>query len=196
MLLSGPNLGLLGSREPEIYGTDTLADHVERAARTAAAAGWDLEHVQTDHEGGLVEAVHRARGTADAIVVNAGALTHTSWSLHDALAAFDGVVIELHLSNPAGREPFRHTSVVAPVADGLVAGMGGLGYELAVEAAVRLVAVRLAAGGMHAAAGPSRPQRAPASDQAHRPDPADQPHRPDPADRAHRPDRAQEGTTP
>ena len=165
MLLSGPNLGLLGSREPEIYGTDTLADHVERAARAAAAAGWDLEHVQTDHEGGLVEAVHRARGTADAIVVNAGALTHTSWSLHDALAAFDGVVIELHLSNPAGREPFRHTSVVAPVADGLVAGMGGLGYELAVEAAVRLVA-----GGTHAAAGPSGPQRSPAPGQAHQPD--------------------------
>lgn len=186
MLLSGPNLGLLGSREPEIYGTDTLADHVERAARTAAAAGWDLEHVQTDHEGGLVEAVHRARGTADAIVVNAGALTHTSWSLHDALAAFDGVVIELHLSNPAAREPFRHTSVVAPVADGLVAGMGGLGYELAVEAAVRLATARLAAarpaaGGAHAAAGPSGPQRTPTSDQAHRPDRADRAHRPDPA---------------
>jgi len=74
--------------------------------------------------------------------VNAGALTHTSWSLHDALAAFDGVVVELHLSNPAAREPFRHTSVVAPVADGLVAGMGGLGYELAIEAVVRLAAAR------------------------------------------------------
>jgi 3-dehydroquinate dehydratase II len=126
-LLSGPNLDLLGAREPEIYGTDALADH---------------DRFQTNDEGALVDAVHSARGRADAIVVNAGALTHTSWSLHDALAAFDGVVVELHLSNPAAREPFRHTSVVASVADGLVAGMGGLGYELAVEAAVRLVARR------------------------------------------------------
>ena len=89
-----------------------------------------------------MEAVHDARGRAAALVVNAGALTHTSWSLHDALAAFEGVVVELHLSNPAGREPFRHRSVVAPVSDGLVAGMGGLGYELAVEAAIRLARER------------------------------------------------------
>ncbi len=138
-LLSGPNLDLLGTREPEVYGTDSLADHVRRATAVAEAHGWTLDHVQSNHEGALVDAVHAARGRADAIVVNAGALTHTSWSLSDALAAFGGVVVELHLSNPAAREPFRHTSVVAPVADGLVAGMGGLGYELAVEAAVRLV---------------------------------------------------------
>lgn len=137
-LLSGPNLDLLGEREPEVYGTDTLADHVRRATAVAQSHGWTLDHFQTNDEGALVEAVHAARGRADAIVVNAGALTHTSWSLHDALAAFTGAVVELHLSNPAAREPFRHTSVVAPVADGLVAGMGGLGYELAVEAAVRL----------------------------------------------------------
>ncbi len=137
-LLSGPNLDLLGTREPEVYGMDTLERHVERATAAAGAHGWTLDHFQTNDEGALVDAVHRARGTADAIVVNAGALTHTSWSLHDALAAYDGVVVELHLSNPAAREPFRHTSVIAPVADGLVAGMGGLGYELAVEAAVRL----------------------------------------------------------
>lgn len=137
-LLSGPNLDLLGEREPDVYGTDTLADHVRRATAVARSHGWTLDHFQTNDEGALVEAVHVARGRADAIVLNAGALTHTSWSLHDALAAFSGVVVELHLSNPAAREPFRHTSVVAPVADGLVAGMGGLGYELAVEAAVRL----------------------------------------------------------
>ena len=141
-LLSGPNLDLLGQREPEVYGVDTLEDHVRRARRVADAHGWSLDHVQTNAEGALVDAVHRARGRSDALVVNAGALTHTSWSLHDALAAFEGVVVELHLSNPAAREPFRHTSVVASVADGLVAGMGGLGYELAVEAAVRLVAAR------------------------------------------------------
>lgn len=141
-LLSGPNLDLLGAREPEIYGTDALADHVRRATAVAASRGWTLDHFQSNDEGALVDAVHDARGRADAIVVNAGALTHTSWSLHDALAAFEGVVVELHLSNPAAREPFRHTSVVAPVADGLVAGMGGIGYELAVEAAVRLALAR------------------------------------------------------
>ncbi len=142
-LLSGPNLDLLGAREPELYGTDALADHVRRASAVAERHGWTLDHLQTNDEGVLVDAVHAARGRADAIVVNAGALSHTSWSLHDALAAYEGVVVELHLSNPAAREPFRHTSVVAPVADGLVAGMGGLGYELAIEAVVRLVAARV-----------------------------------------------------
>ncbi|MGH9080078.1 MAG: type II 3-dehydroquinate dehydratase [Acidimicrobiales bacterium] len=134
VLLSGPNLDLLGEREPEVYGRDRLDDHVAAAGETAAGLGYKLEHAQTNHEGDLVEAVHRARGRAVAVVVNAGALSHTSWSLHDALAAFDGVVIELHLSNPAAREPFRHTSVMAPVADGCIAGFGGVGYRLAVEA--------------------------------------------------------------
>lgn len=141
-VLSGPNLNLLGTRQPEVYGTDHLEDHVRRAGVAAAAHGWTLDHHQTNHEGALVEAVHAARERSSALVVNAGALSHTSWSLHDALAAFEGVVIEVHLSNPAGREPFRHTSVVAPVADGMVAGMGGLGYELAVEAAIRLATGR------------------------------------------------------
>lgn len=141
-VLSGPNLNLLGEREPEVYGTARLEDHVRRAGAVAAAHGWTYDHQQTNHEGALVEAVHGARGRSAALVVNAGALSHTSWSLHDALAAFGGVVIEVHLSNPAAREPFRHRSVVAPVADGLVAGMGGLGYELAVEAAIRLAAER------------------------------------------------------
>ena len=136
LLLSGPNLDLLGQREPEIYGTATLADHVDRAGASATRLGMVVEHFQSNHEGDLIEAVHGARGRAAAIVVNAGALSHTSWSLHDALASFDGVVVELHLSNPAGREPFRHTSVVAPVADGLVAGFG---YELAIEAVRRLL---------------------------------------------------------
>ena len=90
----------------------------------------------------LVTAVHDARGRVAAIVVNAGALSHSSWALHDALAAFAGVVVELHLSNPDAREPWRRQSVLAPVADGTVAGFGGLGYELAVEAAARLVTGR------------------------------------------------------
>jgi 3-dehydroquinate dehydratase II len=142
VLLSGPNLDLLGDREPEIYGHDTLADHVDAATKVASALGYTVEHEQTNHEGELVEAVHRSRGRAAAIVVNAGALTHTSWSLHDALAAFDGVVVELHLSNPAAREPFRHTSVIAPVANGCIAGFGALGYPLAVEAVHRLLTER------------------------------------------------------
>jgi 3-dehydroquinate dehydratase II len=142
LLLSGPNLTLLGEREPSVYGTATLADHVAAATEAATARDLSLEHVQSDHEGDLVQAVHAARGRVDAIIVNAGALTHTSWSLHDALAAFDGVVVELHLSNPAAREPFRHTSVVAPVADGSIAGFGRIGYGLAVEAVGQLLAAR------------------------------------------------------
>jgi len=142
LLLSGPNLNLLGEREPDVYGTATLDDHVESAAAAAAVVGLDLEHLQSNHEGDLVEAVHGARGRTVAIIVNAGALTHTSWSLHDALAAYDGVVVELHLSNPAAREPFRHTSTIAPVSDGCIAGFGGLGYPLAVEAVSRLLDAR------------------------------------------------------
>ena len=139
LLLSGPNLNLLGEREPSVYGTDTLADHVARAAAAAGRHGLEFEHLQTNHEGELIDAVHAARGRADALVVNAGALSHTSWSLHDAVAAFDGPVVELHLSNPAAREPFRHTSVLAPVASGVIAGFGGLGYELAIDAAAALL---------------------------------------------------------
>ena len=142
LLLSGPNLDLLGEREPDIYGHETLEDHVADARAAAEALGFDLEHLQSNHEGDLIEAIHGARGRAAAIVVNAAALTHTSWSLHDALAAYDGVVVELHLSNPAAREPFRHTSTIAPVADGCIAGFRGLGYPLAVEAAARLLAAR------------------------------------------------------
>ena len=139
LLLSGPNLNLLGEREPAVYGTDTLADHVARAESAASRHGLELEHLQTNHEGDLIDAVHAARGRADVLVINAGALSHTSWSLHDAVAAFDGPVVELHLSNPAAREPFRHTSVLAPVSSGVVAGFGGLGYELAVDAAAALL---------------------------------------------------------
>ena len=142
LLLSGPNLDLLGERDPGVYGHETLDDHVTAARATAESLGFDLEHFQSNHEGDLVEAVHGARGRTVAIVVNAAALTHTSWSLHDALDAYDGVVVELHLSNPAAREPFRHTSTIAPVADGCIAGFKGLGYPLAVEAAARLLAAR------------------------------------------------------
>jgi 3-dehydroquinate dehydratase-2 len=139
LLLSGPNLNLLGEREPEVYGTATLSDHVKRAEVAAGRHGLELRHVQSNHEGELIDAVHAARGSADALVINAGALSHTSWSLHDAVAAFDGPVVELHISNPAAREPFRHVSVLAPVANGVIAGFGGLGYELAVDAVAALL---------------------------------------------------------
>lgn len=137
LLLHGPNLNLLGEREPEVYGSDTLDDHVAIARTAAQAAGFTLEHLQTNHEGELVEAIHGARGRVEAIIINPGAFTHYAWSLHDALAAYDGVIVELHLSNPNAREPWRHTSVVAPVATGTIAGLGGDGYALAVEAVRR-----------------------------------------------------------
>ncbi|MCU1372784.1 MAG: 3-dehydroquinate dehydratase [Actinomycetia bacterium] len=137
LLLHGPNLNLLGEREPEVYGTATLDDHVATAREAAEAAGLELEHLQSNHEGDLVEAIHGARGRCAAIIINPGALTHYGWSLHDALAAYDGVVVELHLSNPNAREPWRHTSVVSPVADGSIVGFGGHGYALAVEAVRR-----------------------------------------------------------
>ncbi len=142
VLLSGPNLNLLGDREPEVYGTETLDDHVALARTTATALGFELEHLQSNHEGDLIDAVHRARGGAVAIVVNAGAFTHSSWALHDALAAFDGVVVELHLSNPVTRESWRHTSVVSPVADAMISGVGGAGYRMALEAVEVLLARR------------------------------------------------------
>jgi len=141
LLLSGPNLNLLGEREPAIYGTDTLADHVALATRQAAVYGLHLHHLQSNHEGELIEAVHAARGRDAAIIINAGAHTHTSWALHDALAAFEGPIIEVHLSNPAAREPFRHTSVLAPVAAGSIAGFGALSYRLAVDAVAELLGV-------------------------------------------------------
>ena len=139
LLLSGPNLNLLGQREPEIYGTDTLADHVERARTAADARGLAFEHLQSNHEGVLVDAIHCARGRCAAIVINPGAFTHYSWAIHDALGAFSGPIVEVHLSNPNARESWRHTSVVAPVASGSVIGFGGHGYVLAVDAVARLL---------------------------------------------------------
>ncbi len=139
LMLSGPNLNLLGQREPAVYGTDSLADHVARAEAAAARHGLVVEHLQSNHEGEIVEAVHRGRGRAAAIVINPGAFSHYAWSIHDALAAFDGPIIELHLSNPNAREAWRHNSVVAPVATATICGLGGLGYELAIDAVAGLL---------------------------------------------------------
>jgi 3-dehydroquinate dehydratase-2 len=139
LLLSGPNLNLLGEREPAVYGSATLADHVTAATKAAAEHGLTVEHVQSNAEHELVEAIHGARSRCAAIVINPGAFTHYAWAIHDALAAFDGPVVELHLSNPQARESWRHTSVVAPVATATIAGLGGHGYVLAMDAVARLL---------------------------------------------------------
>ena len=139
LLLHGPNLNLLGEREPEVYGSATLADYVSSVERVAGELGLVVEAHQSNHEGDLVDHIHRARGRCDAIIVNPGAFTHYAWSIHDALAAFEGPVVEVHISNPNAREPWRHTSVVAPVATGSITGFGMYGYELAVRAVARLL---------------------------------------------------------
>lgn len=136
LLLSGPNLNLLGEREPQIYGTTTLAELVDIATKAAAEHGYDLDHVQSNHEGDLVEAIHGARNRCAAIVLNAGAFTHYSFALADALATFEGVKVELHISNPEAREHWRHESVIAPSMTATVAGFGAAGYRLAVEGAI------------------------------------------------------------
>ena len=134
LLLHGPNLNLLGEREPEIYGSDTLDDYVESAELAAAERGLTIEAHQSNHEGELIEHIHRARGRCAAILINPGAFTHYAWAIHDALAAFDGPVVEVHISNPNAREPWRHTSVIAPVSTGSITGFGRHGYDLAVRA--------------------------------------------------------------
>lgn len=139
LLLSGPNLNLLGEREPAVYGTDTLDDHIAAARAVAEEYGIYLDHLQSNHEGELVKAIQAARGRCQAIIINPGAFTHYAWSIADALSAFDGVVVELHLSNPNAREPWRHTSVIAPVSHGTIAGFGGLGYQLAVAAVAQIL---------------------------------------------------------
>lgn len=140
LLLNGPNLNLLGAREPEIYGAETLADIEARCAARAAALGLALDFRQTNAEGVLVDWIQEARGRAAAVILNAAAYTHTSVAIHDALKAYGGFVVELHLSNPHRREPFRHVSHVATAADGVIAGFGALGYELALEAVARRLA--------------------------------------------------------
>ncbi|MDP1794746.1 MAG: type II 3-dehydroquinate dehydratase, partial [Acidimicrobiales bacterium] len=133
------NLNLLGQREVDIYGTTTEADLIALVEKTAAPHGIAVEFFQSNHEGALVEHVHAARGRLDGIIVNGGALSHYGWSLHDALAAFEAPVIEVHLSNTARRESWRHTSVLTPVSQGTITGLGPHGYELATEAIARMI---------------------------------------------------------
>lgn len=138
LLVNGPNLNLLGTREPEIYGPATLADVEELAARTAAAHGFEVRAVQSNHEGVLLDAIHAARADCSGIVINPGGLTHTSVVLRDALAAVSLPVAEVHISDVTKREPFRHHSYVADVAIVHVIGEGVTGYATAVR---RLIAV-------------------------------------------------------
>jgi 3-dehydroquinate dehydratase-2 len=140
LLIHGPNLNLLGTREPEVYGHATLADHVATVVAAASGHGISVEHVQTNTEGEMVNAIHAANGKAEGIIINAGAFTHYSWAVHDALKSYPGNVVEVHLSNPGAREQFRHVSVLSPVVNGTISGFGGLGYALAVEALVELAA--------------------------------------------------------
>jgi 3-dehydroquinate dehydratase II len=138
-VLNGPNLNLLGVREPAIYGSDTLKDVAQRTKRRAKALGLAVEFRQSNAEGELVTWIQEARGQAAGIVLNAGAYTHTSIAIMDALSAADVPVIELHLSNVFKRESFRHHSYVAAVAQGVICGFGPMGHELAMEAMADLV---------------------------------------------------------
>lgn len=138
LLVNGPSLNLLGTREPEVYGTATLDDVVALTTRTAGELGFEVRAVQSNHEGVLIDAIHAARADCDAIVINPGAFTHTSVALRDALTGVALPFAEVHLSNVHAREPFRHHSYLSDVASCVIAGAGIQGYEFAVR---RLAAV-------------------------------------------------------
>jgi 3-dehydroquinate dehydratase-2 len=138
-VLNGPNLNLLGMREPEIYGVDTLDDIAARLEDRARELGLEVEVRQSNHEGHLCDWLHEAQAEqAKAVLLNAGALTHTSLALYDAIRAIRTPVIEVHISNPHAREAYRHKSYVGMAAKGTIAGFGAFGYQLALEAAARL----------------------------------------------------------
>ena len=137
LVLNGPNLNLLGQRQPEVYGATTLAEIEALCIETGAALGAAVVCEQSNHEGVLIDAIHAAPGTHDGIVLNAGAFTHSSVAIMDAVAGIDLPVIELHLSNTHAREAFRHHSYLAPVVLGQIAGFGPTGYELAIRALAR-----------------------------------------------------------
>lgn len=134
LVLNGPNLNLLGQREPEVYGRETLEDVRALCEREGAALGLAIDFRQSNHEGVLVDWVQEARGRAAGLIVNAGAYSHTSLALHDALRAFEGPVLEVHLSNIYRREAFRHHSYVSLAATGVICGLGSDGYRIALQA--------------------------------------------------------------
>lgn len=140
LVINGPNLNLLGAREPNIYGQSSLSEHVSRMTAVASQRGFDVHAIQSNSESEIVRVIHDAADKFVGIVINAGAFTHYSWAIHDALRSFSGKIVEVHLSNPTAREDFRHTSVLAGVVDGSISGFGGLSYVLAVEALANLLA--------------------------------------------------------
>ena len=138
-ILNGPNLNLLGSREPEIYGTSTLADIERMCAERLGEYDLEMKFDQSNDEGSLVDMVQAAHSTAGGLILNAGAYTHTSIALHDALQALEIPAIEVHLSNIFAREPFRHHSYISPTVQGVICGLGPKGYLLAVDAIATLI---------------------------------------------------------
>ncbi|HAW48225.1 MAG TPA: type II 3-dehydroquinate dehydratase [Roseovarius sp.] len=134
LILNGPNLNLLGTRQPEVYGHETLGDIEAMCRAHAEALGLALDFAQSNHEGALIDAIHAARGQHDGIILNAGAYTHTSIALMDAISSAEVPTIELHLSNVHARESFRHRSYIARVALGVICGFGAQGYVLAIDA--------------------------------------------------------------
>src|SRR6185437_15178845 len=146
LVLNGPNLNRLGSREPEVYGTATLDDLAKACAATADELGLAVDFRQTNDEAEIIAWVHDAADKKLAIVLNPAAFTHYSYALHDALAMRTAPLVEVHISNPAAREEFRHTSVVASVADGTIAGFGFASYQLALRAIAGLLAAQTPAG--------------------------------------------------
>ena len=146
-VLNGPNLNLLGKREPEIYGHTTLADIQTTLSQVAEPEGVEIRLRQTNYEGELVQHIQDARVEASGVIINPAAYTHTSVAVHDALRTLDIPIIELHLSNPHAREAFRHHSYVSPVATAVMAGFGPLGYEMATRALLRMIAAAPQNGG-------------------------------------------------
>ena len=132
-ILNGPNLNLLGTREPEIYGSDTLDDVRAHCEVIAKDANVQIEFFQSNHEGQIVDWIQESIGHADGLIINPAAFTHTSVALHDALKMYDGIAVEVHISNPHAREEFRHHSFVSSVVDAVIAGMGVRGYEIAMH---------------------------------------------------------------
>lgn len=138
LVLNGPNLNRLGSRQPELYGKKTLAD-IKAEVKTAARNAADIDFLQTNSESTLIDWVQDAAGTADALIINAAAYTHTSIALGDALKMLDIPIVEVHITNIHAREPFRHTSHVSPAATAIIAGLGTDGYRVALEAVLAML---------------------------------------------------------